>query len=274
MDIIKPAIRALPLAIFGSLLAIPALADIQPVTPEHCALMAEQGVISDANPVGCERLRVVTFNHHDFDGNDQRVGKVVVLDAVAKNVQIIFDALYDRGFVISSARLMEDYAGSDDASMDDNNTSAFNGRNITGGGSWSNHAYGAAIDLNPLQNPFISIGQDGSATIAPVAAARSSVNRLDQRPNKPLLAGKAEEVVALFADNGFINWGGYWNFPIDYQHFELGNKTFIKRLASSSPEAAEQIFDSYVSTYRHCVARNSTLPEAVARKVCAERAMK
>ena len=273
MDTIKHKIRALPLAIV-SLFAIPALADIQPVTPEHCALMTQQGVISDANPVACERLRVVTFRHHDFDGNDQQVGKVVVLDAVAKNVQIIFDTLYERGFVLSGARLMEAYEGSDEASMADNNTSAFNGRNITDGSSWSNHAYGAAIDLNPLQNPFISIGQDGRATIAPAASARLSVNRLDQRPNKAMLAGKAEEVVGVFADNGFINWGGYWNFPIDYQHFELGNKTFIKRLASSSPEDAERIFDRYVKTYRRCVVRNSAKPDAVARKVCAERSMK
>lgn len=274
MDTIKHTVRALPLAIVGSLLALPALAEIQPVTPEHCALMGQKGVISPANPVGCERLRVVTFRHHDFNGNDQRIGKVVVLDAVANNVQIIFDTLYDRGFALSSARLMEDYEGSDDASMDDNNTSAFNGRNITGGGNWSNHAYGAAIDLNPLQNPFISIGEDGRATIAPVAAARSSVNRLDLRPNKAVLVGKAEEVVALFADNGFINWGGYWNFPIDYQHFELGNKTFIKRLASSSPEDAERIFDRYVKTYRRCVVRSSAKPDALARKICAQRAMK
>lgn len=274
MDTIKHRTWALSLAIFSSVASMSALADIQPVTPEHCSQMRQQGVISDSNPVGCERLRLVTFSHHDFDGNDQRIGQVVVLDAVAKNVQIIFDILYDRGFVLSSAKLMENYAGDDAASMADNNTSAFNGRKITGGGSWSNHAYGAAIDLNPVQNPFISIGQDGRATIAPVASARLAVNRLDQRPGKALLAGKAEEVVALFADYGFINWGGYWNYPIDYQHFEVGNKTFIKLLASSPPEDAERTFDRYVKTYRRCVAGSAQQPEAVARKQCAEKVMR
>lgn len=273
MDLIKHTILALPLAVIGATVSISAHADVQRISPEHCALMVSQGVMTDSNPVSCERLRVVTFKHHDFDATDGQTGKVVVLDALAKHVQVVFDTLYERGFALAKARLIEDYSGDDDASMADNNTSAFNGRRITGGSNWSNHAYGAAIDLNPLQNPFISIGENGRATIAPVAAARFSVNRLDQRPGKAVLTGKAEEVVEIFARNGFINWGGYWNFPIDYQHFEVGNKAFIKHLVSISAPEAEQAFNRYVRNYQRCVTRRAGQPVEVARKVCAEKAM-
>lgn len=270
MNGIRQALTPLALVLGGVLTSLPVHADIFPVTDAHCALMKAQKVIGDDNPLGCERLRVVTFRHHDFDGNDQRAGKVVVLDAVAKNVQVIFDALHARGFMLKGARLMEEYAADDNAAMADNNTSAFNGRKITGGSSWSIHAYGAAIDLNPLQNPFISIDSSGSASIAPAAAARLSVNRLDYRPNKPVLNGKVEEVVGLFADNGFINWGGYWNFPVDYQHFEPGTKAFVMRLANAPAAEAQQLFERYVEDYRRCMTRQADKPQALARKLCAE----
>jgi hypothetical protein len=266
-------------ALYGVMLAASGLlgvavhADVQAVSDQHCAVMKAHQVMSDGNPVGCERLRVVTFRHHDFDGNDQRSGKVVVLDAVAQPVQAIFDALYARGFALAGARLMEDYEGDDDAAMAANNTSAFNGRKITGGTLWSIHAYGVALDINPLQNPFIGIDASGGARIVPPASARLAVNRGDNRPGKSPLPGKVEELIGLFADNGFLNWGGYWNYPIDYQHFEPGSRAFVRQLASASADEARQLFEDHIQRYRRCLADQTGVSQAVARQRCAEQGM-
>jgi hypothetical protein len=217
---------------------------------------------------------VVSFQHRSLDGQGDKSGEVVVLDALAENVQVIFDTLYERGFPMAQSVLMEHYSGDDDASMAANNTSAFNGRPITGGNSWSNHAYGAAIDINPLQNPYISIAADGSAKIHPVNAARQTVNRFDYRPDKAQRVGMVEEVLDVFAENGFVHWGGYWNFPVDYQHFEVGSKNFIRQLVSSSPEQAGTLFKQHVTTYRSCMAGTEITPHEAARKHCTEKVLR
>lgn len=148
-----------------------------------------------------------------------------------------------------------------------------NGRPITGGTLWSIHAYGVALDINPLQNPYVAIDGAGGARIAPAAAGRLSLNRRDNRPGKAPLAGKVEDLVGLFADNGFVNWGGYWNYPIDYQHFEPGSRAFALKLASVSGEEAERLFENHVQRYRVCLAGRRQQPEAAARQACAEQVM-
>ena len=106
--------------------------------------------------------------------------------------------------------LVSEYNNDDDLSMADNNTSAFNFRPITGGGGWSNHAYGLAIDINPKYNPYVS-----KNAVYPVNAV-SYVNRDED------VEGMIKEGDALF--NAFISrgwtWGGDWNSLKDYQHFE------------------------------------------------------
>ncbi|TDR71428.1 M15 family metallopeptidase [Paludibacterium purpuratum] len=244
-----------------------AQADIVPLSELQCEAMRTAGVISDTAPVGCERLRQVTFRHVDFAGRT-RIGDIVVLDAVAPHVQAIFDALYARRFPLAKAQPMELYRGDDQAAMADNNTSAFNARPITGGTRWSLHAYGVAIDLNPWQNPYLSFDDTGTARVQPAAAAQAGINRLDSRPNKPTRAGMAEDVVDLFAEQGFLGWGGYWDSPIDYQHFEPGSRSLVEQMARATPEQASRLFDTYIAGYTACMARAKTGSHAARRASC------
>lgn len=257
---------AIPFAL-SMLFALPVWAGVEPISAEHCALMQRSNVIHDNTPIGCDRLRKVTFSFRHFDGGDQQ-GSVVVMDAFADHVQRIFNELHRRDFPLQQAVGMEAFHGDDQASMRANNTSAFIGRAITGGSRHSLHAYGAAIDLNPVQNPSLIITDQGMATIDPLIAARTSVNRMVFRPDKPVPTGMAEEVIDLFADNGFVHWGGYWNFPIDYQHFEVAPRLFLERLTRIEPTQAKLEFHGYVERYQGCLAGSGIKPPAARRAGC------
>jgi hypothetical protein len=227
------------------LLLSPAFADsIAPVDAVRCAEMKVHHVLSADAPVGCERLSVVTFSYIDFDGKHHDDGVLVVLDAVAPRVLRIFETLHRRGFPIAKAIPVEAYEGDDDASMADNNTSGFNDRPIADTTRPSLHAYGAAIDLDPVQNPFLTL-KGAVVTVAPQAGA-AFLNRRQPRPGKPDRPGLAEAVVALFAENGFSHWGGDWDDPIDYQHFDIG-RPLAEILAALPPDKARARFEAAIA---------------------------
>lgn len=249
-----------------------ASAEVRPVTEAHCQVMQDANTFDPNGPVGCDRLRLVSFPFTSHQGLPGR-GSVVVLDAFAENVDIIFAKLNARGFPLEQALGLEHFQGDDAASMAANNTSAFNGRPITGGASWSLHAYGAAIDLNPVQNPFLTINADATATIDPVASARAYVNRSAVRAEKPERQGMAEEVLDIFAENGFIHWGGYWNAPVDYQHFEVAPRRFIEHLARVEPDVARNDFNAYRGMYNACMAEQQGLDPARQRASCVGRVL-
>lgn len=217
-----------------------------------CNYLLSKKVITESNPVPCHRLSKITFSYLNEKGDIKNDGILVVLDILAPKVEKIMKKLLENNFIIFRVRPIEEYNGDDKASMSDNNTSSFNGRPITGGSSWSLHAYGAAIDINPVQNPFIEINEDGSAKISPEKSARFAVNRLNQRPGKPSHIGMAEEIVDIFAEHGFFVWGGYWDYPIDYQHFQVGPRSFVEALIKVSPDEGEQLLDKYINMYINC----------------------
>ncbi len=263
----KKILKIVCALILSNALSFPGTAAIKPISTQQCAKMRAADVITDKNPVPCARLRTVTFPIINFSGQEDK-GQVVVLDALAQRTQSIFDTLFKRKFPINKAVLMEAYSGDDQASMNDNNTSAFNGRPITGGSNWSLHAYGVAIDVNPLQNPYISFDELGHATILPALAAKQSINRLNYRPKKDFRAGMAEDAIDIFAENGFIGWGGYWNYPIDYQHFEIGSRKFVEQLINLSPCQSRRAFEQYAKSYADCMTKTSICPHAAARAAC------
>jgi hypothetical protein len=219
------------------------------VSESLCNDMKLHKVLRTDSPIACDRLRLVKFAYVGFDTKLHDDGQVVVLDAVASHVTRIFTALRDRGFPIAQARLMNQYDADDDASMADNNTSAFNDRNIADGSRVSLHALGLAIDVNPVQNPVVT--RSGNLLKFIPAAGADYANRLKIRPGKPMRSGMAEAVVQSFAEEGFLIWGGYWDEPIDYQHFEVGRK-LAERLVSATPADAETIFEGVVQRYRRC----------------------
>ena len=162
-------------------------------------------------PVGPERLRRITVNHIGFDGQTHQ-GDLVVAEELVSQVITIFEQLHLLRYPIEKIRTPNNYPGADDElSMQDNNTSAFNCRGIPGSDRWSQHAYGQAIDVNPLLNPYIGPG----GAVEPQNAGEY----VDRRRTDPGLLHDGDPAVRVFTDLGW-RWGGYWRSPIDYQHFE------------------------------------------------------
>ncbi|MBQ9068064.1 MAG: M15 family metallopeptidase [Eggerthellaceae bacterium] len=158
-----------------------------------------------------EDLRYIRVLHTDANGTIH-VGEVVMNVAVADDVCRIFHELYRASYPIEKMHLVDDYGASDDASMEDDNTSAFNYRLIEGTDRISNHSDGLAIDSNPYYNPYCIPSQD---YVSP-ASAYAYGNRDWSFPYK---IEEGDLCYRLFLEAGF-SWGGYWNEPKDYQHFE------------------------------------------------------
>lgn len=158
-------------------------------------------------PVPLSDLRYLTLSHRTFEG-DVVTGELVVHADVADGVIDVFRALFDAGYPIRSMRLVDDFGGDDDASMAADNTSAFNCRPVAGTDRWSEHSYGRAIDLNPVENPWVR----GTA-VAPPAGADFVA-----REPAPGVILPDDVVVRAFAAAGW-SWGGSWESPVDYQHF-------------------------------------------------------
>ncbi len=164
-------------------------------------------------PVGLADLRHVSLPFVGFDGRLRR-GALVVHHSVARDVVSVFRTLYRARFPIRRMRPIEAYGGDDFRSIEADNTSAFNCRAATGSSRWSEHAYGRAIDLNPLENPYVSGGR---------TSHRGSVAYLDRSPYRPGMAVEGGLVVAAFDRAGW-GWGGRWSGIRDYQHFSAGGR--------------------------------------------------
>jgi len=158
-------------------------------------------------PVPLSELRYLTVRHWGFHGRPVD-GELVVHAQAVPAVRTIFERLYRDRFPIERMRLVDDYGGDDDRSMAANNTSAFSCRRVTGGTGWSEHSYGRAIDVNPVQNPYVA----GWQVLPP-----SGVAHLDR--THPEL-GKIREGDALVraVDAVGWGWGGRWSSIKDYQH--------------------------------------------------------
>jgi D-alanyl-D-alanine carboxypeptidase len=162
-------------------------------------------------PIEPRELRRVEVTYLGFDGQTHR-GELIVHEDLAAEVTAIFEQLLQLRYPIDKIRTADNYPGADDElSMEDNNTSAFNCRDIPGTGSWSPHAYGRAIDVNPWLNPYI----DRTGAFQPKNAAPY----LDRTRTDPGVLHAGDPVVRLFTDRGW-RWGGDWRTPKDYQHFE------------------------------------------------------
>ncbi len=161
-------------------------------------------------PVGPAELRLVRLSYWGFDGRPHR-GSLVVNSAVVPAVETVFAKLYRARFPIRRMKPVDAYAGSDDRSMAADNTSGFNCRLAvaTGPKRWSVHAYGEAIDVDPLENPYLEAGK-----VFP-AAGRRYLDRANVRAGMAVTGGV---LVAAFASAGW-QWGGRWTASPDYQHF-------------------------------------------------------
>lgn len=181
---------------------------VLPVTPEIVPYSWHAGC-----PVALEDLRLVTVSYWGFDSRTH-TGELVVHADHAEPIAGVMETLYTARFPIERMSLVDVYAGDDDASMAANNTSAFNCREVSRRpGVWSQHAFGTAIDINPVQNPYIL--RDG--TVLPPGAVT------DRSAHDPGLITDGGVVVQAFAEIGW-GWGGSWTGVIDYQHFSASGR--------------------------------------------------
>ncbi len=159
-------------------------------------------------PVGLDELSLLSVSHWDFDGRVQS-GRLIAASARAEELLGVFEVLFEAHFPIRRMRPAYEYGGSDEASMADDNTSAFNCRAVTGGTGYSEHSYGHAVDINTVENPYVR----GETVLPPQGA--DYLDRDDERPGMIVSDGP---VVGAFEAIGW-GWGGRWSGLKDYQHF-------------------------------------------------------
>ena len=162
-------------------------------------------------PVELADLRRVRLRYWGFDGVVHE-GVLVVHRAESSQVVAAFDALFSFRFPIRRMEPIEAFGGDDDRSTRADNTSAFNCRPVRATSHWSQHAFGRAVDINPLENPYVYA--DG--TVLDPASA-NFIDRPANRGGPGVIDGEGL-VVRAFSGVGW-GWGGRWKRTKDYQHF-------------------------------------------------------
>ena len=160
-----------------------------------------------------ENLRYIHVLHVGFD-NQVHEGELVVNKDIADDVLEIFKELYESGYQIEKVRLVDEYDADDEASMSDNNSSAFNFRFISHTTKISKHGMGMAVDINTLYNPYVKT-VDGEFSIEPANGA----DYVDRSKDFSHKIDHDDLCYKLFTEHGF-EWGGDWTHSKDYQHFE------------------------------------------------------
>lgn len=159
-------------------------------------------------------LRYLRMLHRDADGN-ALLGEMVCHESVAIALLSIFRELYDNAYPIERMILVDHYAGDDEASMRDNNTSCFNQRMVTSGSLVSKHSYGLAVDINPRYNPYCRKVSESKTIVEP----KEGVDYLERKSVFPYKIINGDLCHRLFRKHGFY-WGGDWTRYKDYQHFQ------------------------------------------------------
>jgi len=160
-------------------------------------------------PVPLDRLRFIRMNHWGFD-RKVHDGVMIVNATAVSAVRTAFGRLFAKRFPIRKMRLVDDYGADDFASIEADNTSSFNCRRATGSSRWSDHAYGRAIDINPIENPYVYANGTTSH--------RASRTYLDRSRIRPGMALARRTLVNTFDAVGW-RWGGRWSPATDFQHF-------------------------------------------------------
>lgn len=180
---------------------------IHPISPELQQTLEELSPV-DPKVIQYDQLRLVKVLHWGFD-NQTHMGELIVHQEVAKEVAEIFEEVYAVRYPIEKMRLISEYENSDEASMEANNTSGFNFRLVTNGDTYSLHAYGLAIDVNPKMNPYVS--ED-------YVLPQNAMAYVDREQTIPGMIQSGDALHQAFTSRGW-EWGGDWSGFKDYQHF-------------------------------------------------------
>ena len=164
-------------------------------------------------PIAADELAYLTVSFWGFD-DLPHTGELVVNAEFADEIAGVFEQLFEARFPIEEMRVVAAEELDAPPTGDGNNTTSFVCRQTTGGTSWSQHAYGLAIDINPFHNPY---GRDGR--VLPELAT-AYLDRNDVRPGMVL---DDDFAVAAFAAVGW-GWGGDFRSLVDYMHFSANNR--------------------------------------------------
>lgn len=164
-------------------------------------------------PVALDSLRYLTMTYRGFDGGTY-AGEMIVHETVAEDVVAVFERLYAAEYPIEEMRVVRADELDAPPTGDGNNTTAFVCRATTLSESWSQHAYGLAIDVNPFHNPYLR----GDAVLPELSSAY-----LDRDRVLPGMIHAGDVVVEAFAAIGW-GWGGAWNSLKDWQHFSQNGR--------------------------------------------------
>ena len=179
-------------------------ATIEPVPDD----VLERSTWTKDCPVALDELRYLTLTFWGFD-DQPHLGEMIVHNSVASDVAEVFGRLYDARFPIEEMRVVAAHELDAPPTGDGNNTAAFVCRASTGGSTWSEHAYGLAVDVNPFHNPY----HRGDVVIPELASAY-----LDRNRDLPGMITAGDVVTEAFAGIGW-GWGGGWNSSKDWMHF-------------------------------------------------------
>ena len=200
------------LALVALLLLLPATGAAAPPQFSASVSRVSESELRYSHRPGCplrpSSLRSIRLSHWGFDGRPH-TGVLILHTAVVNDVIAVFRKLYAARFPIRRMVEVGVYRGSDDASMAADNTSGFNCRRVGNSGTWSEHAYGKAIDVNPVENPYVH----GGLVEPPAGRAY-----LDRSRRKRGMATRTGILVRAFDEAGW-HWGGRWSSSKDYQHF-------------------------------------------------------
>ena len=161
-------------------------------------------------PVAPASLRKLSLRYWGYDRRSH-IGALVVNARAVSPLTRVFSRLYAARFPLRRLRPIDAYGASDERSLDADNTAAFNCRYAVAPGPkrWSVHAYGLAVDVNPVENPYLEGGR---------VHPRAGRAHLDRSRYRPGMAVRGGLLVRAFAAVGW-QWGGRWSGSPDYQHF-------------------------------------------------------
>jgi len=182
---------------------------IKPIPPAQQLLM-EKYSWHPGCPVSLNDLRLIELNYYGFDDKIHR-GELISNVSVTMDLARIFQQLFDQHFPINKIMPVDAYQGNDERAMQDDDTYAFDCRALTGYKTiFSQHSYGTAIDINPLQNPYVY----HNVVLPPTAK-----NNVSRAQNIKGMITKNSFVYQVFHHAGW-QWGGDWSSLKDYQHFQ------------------------------------------------------
>jgi hypothetical protein len=180
---------------------------VEPLSKPVRAQLKAGGHWHKGCPVALSDLRLLSITHRGFDGR-AHTGRLVVNESAARPLARVFRKLYRLRFPIRHMRFDGDISGSFECR--EAVPSPCSGG--SGTGSWSMHAYGLAVDLNPIENPYVGCGRVHDP------ASRPYVNRSRHRKG---MVGR--RVVRAFRSIGW-GWGGAWSGTKDYMHFSSSGR--------------------------------------------------